>query len=85
MKRSEALQQRKDLLKLIEQWTRAEVLARFGRFDNLEFGDYALVQIEKKDEIRRLVFGTDDMVVLGERWGMLKSRQREKKCSKKSK
>jgi len=85
MKRSEALQQRKDLLKLIEQWTRAEVMARLGRFDNLEFADYARIEIEKRDEIRRLLFDTDSLVVLGERWGMLKSRQREKKCSKKSK
>lgn len=83
MKRSEALQQRKELLKLIEQWTRAEVMARFGRFDNLEFGDYAMIEVEKRDEIRRLIFGTDDMLVLGARWNMLKERQKEEKRRKK--
>jgi len=85
MTKTEALQQRKKLIDLIEQWTRAEVMARLGRFDNLEFADYARIEIEKRDEIRRLLFDTDSLVVLGERWGMLKSRQREKKCSKKSK
>jgi len=85
MTKTEALQQRKKLIDLIEQWTRAEVMARLGRFDNLEFADYARIEIEKRDEIRRLLFDTDSLVVLGERWGMLKSRQREKKCLRKSK
>ena len=85
MTKTEALQQRKKLIDLITQWTRADVMACLGRFDNLEFADYARIEIEKRDEIRRLLFDTDSLVVLGERWGMLKSRQREKKCSKKSK
>ena len=79
MKRSEALQQRKKLLKLVEEWTRSEIMARFGRFDNLEFGDYAQIQVDKKDEIRRLIFGTDDLLVLGARWEMLKEKGRRKK------
>ena len=70
MTKTEALQQRKELLKLIEQWTRAEVMARLGRFDNLEFADYAMIQVRKKDEIRRLVFGTDDLVALSVKFGM---------------
>lgn len=82
MKKSETLQQRRELLKLIEQWTRAEIMARFGRFNNLEFGDYAQIQVEKKDEIRRLVFGTDDLVELADRWEMLKPKRREKKGRK---
>lgn len=79
MKKSEALQQRKELLKLIEQWTRAEIMARLGRFDNLEYLDYAQIQIEKKDEIRELVFGTSDILVLGARWGILKEKRNRKK------
>ncbi len=85
MKRSEALQQRKDLLRLLEEWTRASVMARFGRFDNLEFGDYAMIELEKKDEIRRLLFGTDDLIILGARWDMLKEKERRKKKMKKRK
>lgn len=79
MKKSEALQQRKELLKLIEQWTRAEIMARFGRFDSLEFGDYARVEIEKRDEIRQLVFGESELIVLAEKWGLVKSKRRKRK------
>ena len=75
MKRSEVLQQRKELIKLIEQWTRAEIMARFGRFDNLEFADYAVIKLKKEDEIRQLVFGESELVVLAERWGLIKPKR----------
>ena len=71
MTKTEALRQRKELLKLVEQWTRAETIARHGHFDNKGFTDYANIQVDKKDEIRRLVFGTDDLLALGVRWGIL--------------
>lgn len=71
MTKTEALQQRKKLLKLIEQWTRAEIIARLGRFDNKGYIDYANMQVDKKDEMRKLVFGTDDLVELGEMWGII--------------
>ena len=71
MTKTQALQQRKQLVKLIEQWTRAEVIARLGRFDNKGYIDYANIQVDKKDEIRKLVFGTDDLVALGEMWGII--------------
>ena len=71
MTKTEALQQRKELITLIKHWTRAEVIARHGHFDNKGFTDYANIQVDKKDEIRRLVFGTDDLVVLGVRWGII--------------
>lgn len=82
MTKTEALHQRKELLKLIEQWTRAEIMARFGRFNNLEFADYARIEVEKRDEIRRLVFGTDNLVELGDNWGMLKPKLRGRKRGK---
>lgn len=82
MKKSEALQQRKELLKLIEQWTRAEIIARFGRFDNLEFLDYARIEIEKRDEIRQLLFGESELIQLAERWGLVKSKRRKRKGEK---
>jgi len=84
MKKSEALQQRKELLKLIEQETRAEIMARLGRFDNLEYLDYARIQIEKKDEIRELVFGTSDILILGDMWGLVKPKRHRKKKKKRS-
>lgn len=79
MKKSEALQQRKKLLQLIEQWTRAEIIARFGRFDNLEFALYAQIEREKRDEIRQLVFGESEMIKLADRWGLVKPKRRKKK------
>jgi len=51
--------QAKKLLKLLEQWTRAEIVARFGQFDNLEFADYYIIKIEKADEIRRFLYDTE--------------------------
>lgn len=83
MKKSEALQQRKELLRLIEQETRAEIVARLGRFDNLGYLDYAQIQLDKKDEIRKLIFGTSDILVLGERWELIKPKPRRKKKKKK--
>lgn len=84
MKKSEALQQRRKLLKLLEQWTRAEIMARLGRFDNLEFADFALLKTEKEDEIRKLIFGTSDILVLAARWNLPKDNLRRKHKIKKS-
>ena len=61
----------KELLELIEQWTRAEILARHAPLVSKDFACYAHVQVEKGDEIRRLVFGTDDLLKLGLKWGLL--------------
>ena len=71
MTKTEALQQRKQLITLIEQWTRAEIIARLGKFDNKGHIDYAEIQVKKKDEIRKLAFGDDDLVKLGEAWGII--------------
>jgi len=71
--------QAKKLLKLLEQWTRAEIVARFGQFDNLEFADYYIIKIEKADEIRRFLYDTDNLVELGERWGLLRKGIKKRK------
>jgi len=68
---------RKLLYKLIEQWTRSEIMARFGPFWP-ESGDYAMAAIEKIDEIRELVFGTKNLVELGQRWGLIKPNEKER-------
>lgn len=47
-------------------------MARFGRFSNLEFADYAQAAVEKEDEILKFLFRTSDLVELGKRWGLLK-------------
>ena len=61
----------KELFELIEQWTRAETMARHAPLISEDFACYAHIQVEKADAIRRLVFGTDDLVKLGLKWGLL--------------
>jgi hypothetical protein len=78
MKKSEALKQRRKLVKLVEQWTRAEIMARLGGFRNLDFVDYSLKKVEKENEIRELLFGNSNLVELGEYWGLLKPRKEQK-------
>jgi hypothetical protein len=60
------------LLRLLEKEARCEVMARLGPFRNLEFIDYALKQIEFKDKIREMLFGTSNLVELGKKWKMFK-------------
>ncbi len=72
--------QAKHILSLIEQATRAEVLARLGRFDNLEYADWFMVSLKKKDELLKYIFGTSSLVELGLCWGILKPpKQKERK------
>ncbi len=83
--------QAKHILKLIDQATRAEVLSRIGRFDNLEFADWFKVKLETMDELLRYIYGTDSIVELAERWNMKtigdkkKSSRRKRKGNKKKK
>ena len=79
IKKSEA----KHILKLLERWTRAEVIARLGRFDNLEFADYALMKIELEDELRLFLYGTSDLVELGNKFDLLKRKRKKKKKKRK--
>lgn len=72
----------KRILALVEQWTRCEIIARLGRFDNLGFADYAVKKIEKADELRKFIYGTSDLVKLGERWKLL-PKEKEKIISRK--
>lgn len=61
---------------LIEQWTRAEIIARHVPFNELkcnsEYQSYCHLHIQLEDKIRQVLFGTDDLVELGIRWGILK-------------
>ena len=75
MNRSET----KKLLVLIEEWTRAETIARHGEWCLAkDWGDFFQVKLNKEDEIRELVFGTSDLVVLGVRWNILKHKKKLK-------
>ena len=61
----------KRICELLEQWTRAEIMARHAYLDN-SGSDYAHIKIEKENEIRTLIFGTDDLIQLGLKWQILK-------------
>jgi hypothetical protein len=74
---------RKKLYALIEQETRAEIMARLcpfykhaqwmqGQYDAWEF----------RDQIRKLMFGTSDMIVLADRWGLPIRKHIEKPVTK---
>ena len=78
IKKSQALH----ILKLLEQITRAEIMARFGRFDNLEYADYFRIKLEKEDELREYLFGTSNLSELGIRWGILKEKLNRRKKKK---
>jgi len=85
MKKSEALQQRKELLRLIKEWTYAEIMARVGRFDNLEYADYFRIKLEKEDELRKFIFGTSNLVELGTRWGLIREKHNRRKKKRRKK
>lgn len=65
------------LYALIEKWTRVEIMARFGYLSNPGGIDFARIQVETIDEIRVLLYGTDDLVALGEKWGILKDERKQ--------
>lgn len=74
--------QAKHILKLLERMARAEVLARIGRFDNLEFIDYAILKAKIEKELLEYVFGTSSLVELGYHWGILKKKKKRKRKRK---
>jgi len=64
--------QAKHILKLLKRWTRCEIMARHGRFDNLGYIDYALKEVEYRDKIRKYLYGDSNLAELGIKWKMLK-------------
>jgi hypothetical protein len=77
--------ERKKLYKLIEQWARCECIARFSPFGWPDCGDYFNEKLQKEDEIRELMFGTGDLLLLGKRWGIRGCVDPSKKHKKKKK
>ena len=75
--------QAKKLLKLIEEQTRAEVVARLVPFDNLEYLNYVITSHEKTDEIRKLIYGTHSLVELAGIFNIPLERKKFKKRNKK--
>jgi hypothetical protein len=75
--------QAKKLVKLLKREAQCAVMVKLGRFDNLEFAEYAVKQIEYKNKIRELLFGTSNIIELAEAWDMCKNvRQKQKRRRK---
>jgi hypothetical protein len=63
---------RKELYRLIEQWTRCELCYRFGAMGVPEFMQGHADHMDYEDKIRDLMFGTHDMLELATRWGIVR-------------
>lgn len=75
----------KKLKKLVEQWTRAEVMSRSPAIGFPDYGDYFRIKLEKADEIRKLLYGTSDLIQLGEAFGLPVNPRPVKRKKKKDK
>ena len=62
--------QARRLVQLLEQWTRAEIMARMAPLPWPEWGDYFATALKKVEEIRDLLFGTSQLVDLARLWHM---------------
>lgn len=80
IKKSEA----KHIVKLIEQMTRAEVVARLGEVHLREATDYYGAYLTKRDELLEYTFGTSSLPKLGRKWGLLKKKKKKGKKKRKN-
>ena len=73
------------VLKLLEQITRLEVMARVGPYTLGECTDYYAIMQKKQNKLRKLLYGSSCLVDLGLKWGIIKARKKKKKKKKKRK
>lgn len=64
--------QARKIVRLFEEKTRATVTARIGPLGFPACGDFFLLAQQKEDELQEYIFGTSDLVKLGEMWGIVK-------------
>lgn len=74
--------QARKFLRLYEEKTRATVAARIGPMGFPACGDFFLLSQEKEDELQEFLYGTCDLVRLGEMWGIIKERKKKKRNKK---
>ena len=67
----------KKVISLVEEMTRAEILARLG--NTACDVEWFSVYLAKKDELQEYLFGSSDYVTLGIQWGILKENKKKKK------
>ena len=66
------------IVQLLEQITRAEIMARLGPRTSFVFGvtkHWSTIQLETEEELLEYVFGTSCLVELGLRWELLKKKE----------
>ena len=73
--------QLKKLLQLLDAWTEAEIVARYFPFNNnyLTYLEFANDHIKAADEIRKLLYGSDNLVHIGEQYGILETAAMKRK------
>ena len=65
------------VLKAIDRWTRAEIMSRYS--DRPDWRDYGPIKIKYEDRIRKIIYGTKDMIEIGQNLGILSKPKRRKK------
>jgi len=62
------------LIELLEQWTRAEIMARLGHTPQVtmptDWCGYWHDKVDLEDKIRQFIFGTSDLVQLAKRFNL---------------
>ena len=81
IKKSQAIK----IIKLYEEYTRATIAARIGPLGFPACGDFFLLAQQKEDELQEYLFGTSDLVQLGEMWGIVKEPKKKRKKKRKRK
>ncbi len=66
----------KKVIRLVEEMTRAEIMARLGTFGDI---DWYSIYLAKKDELQKYLFGSSDYVKLGIQWGILQENKSKSK------
>ncbi len=79
IKKSEAIK----IIELYEEYTRAVVAARIGPLGFPACGDFFLLSQQKEDELQEYLFGTSDLVRLGDMWGIIKENKKKRKKKRK--
>ena len=75
----------KKLFKLCDEWTRAEVMSRHGPDDHFAVvGDYFTICLEKGNEMRKLLYGTSDLVEIGLGLGILEEQDPQRHLKRKA-
>lgn len=70
LKIQKKLKRYKKLKKLIEQWTRAEVMSRVGECRGMGYGDYFMESLNVRDKIREMLYGTSDLIELAAKFDL---------------